>query len=41
MRAKANSAMRQDRYQELKGMLEERRLEIIEELQHKMRDVRN
>ena len=41
MKAKANSAMRQDRYQELKRMLEERRLEIIGELQHKMRDVRN
>lgn len=41
MRAKANSAIRQDRYQELRRMLEERRLEIIGELQHKMRDVRN
>ena len=41
MKAKGNSAMRQDRYQELKRMLEERRLEIIGELQHKMRDVRN
>ena len=41
MRAKANSAMRQDRYQELKRILEERRLEIIGELQHKMRDVRD
>ncbi len=33
--------MRQDRYQELKRLLEERRLEIIGEVQHKMRDVRN
>ena len=41
MRAKANSAIRRDRYQELRRMLEERRLEIIGELQHKMRDVRN
>ena len=33
--------MRQDRYDELKNILEERRLEIIGELQHKMRDVRS
>ena len=33
--------MRQDRYDELKAILEERRHEIIGEVQHKMRDVRN
>lgn len=33
--------IRKNRYQELKRLLEERRLEIIGEVQHKMRDVRN
>ena len=32
--------IRPDRYDELKGILEERRLEIIGEVQHKIRDVR-
>ena len=32
--------MRTGRYEELKSILEERRLEIIGEVQHKMRDVR-
>ena len=32
--------IRKDRYDELKGILEERRLEIIGEVQHKIRDVR-
>lgn len=39
--AKVSGGMRQDRYQELKRMLEERRLEIIGEVHHKMRDVRS
>jgi len=41
MRINAKKKMRQGRYQELKNLLEERRLEIIGEVQHKMRDVRN
>ena len=32
--------MRKNRYEELRRILEERRLEIIGEVQHKMRDVR-
>ena len=32
--------IRPDRYDELKGILEERRLEIIRAVQHKIRDVR-
>ena len=41
MGANAKTKMRQERYEELKRILEERRLEIIGEVQHKMRDVRN
>lgn len=41
METQAKTRMRQDRYQELKRLLEERRLEIIGEVQHKMRNVRN
>lgn len=41
MRTNAKKKMRQGRYRELKNLLEERRLEIIGEVQHKMRDVRN
>ena len=33
--------MRQDRYEELKPILEERRIETVGEVQHKIRDVRN
>ena len=40
MAAKTKKKMRQGRYEELKLILEERRLEIIGEVQHKMRDVR-
>ncbi len=38
MGANAKTTMQQDRYQELKRILEERRLEIIGEVQHKIRD---
>ncbi len=41
MGANAKTKMRQDRYEELKRILEERRIEIIGEVQHKIRDVRN
>ena len=41
MGANAKTKMRQDRYHELKRILEERRIEIIGELRHKIRDVRN
>ena len=40
MAAKTKKKMRQGRYDELKQILEDRRLEIIGEMQHKMRDVR-
>lgn len=40
MRTKTNGRMDRTRYDELKGILEARRLEIIGEVQHKMRDVR-
>ncbi len=38
MGANAKTTMQQDRYQELQRILEERRLEIIGEVQHKIRD---
>ena len=41
MEANVKKEMRQDRSQELKRILEERRLEIIGEVQDKVRDVRN
>ncbi len=41
MGTNAKTKMRQDRYKELKRILEERRIEIIGEVQHKIRDVRN
>ena len=41
MRAKAKTKMREDRYTELKRILEEHRLEIVGEVQHKIRDVRD
>ena len=37
---RTDPSMRKDRYEELKGILEGRRLEILGEVQHKMRDVR-
>ncbi len=37
---RTDPSMRKDRYEELKGILEGRRLEIVGEVQHKMRDVR-
>ena len=40
MKANARKKMRKDRYEELKRILEGRRLEIMGEVQHKMRDVR-
>ncbi len=40
MRTKTNDRMDRTRYDELKCILEARRLEIIGEVQHKMRDVR-
>ena len=41
MHTSVNDERSQDRYYELKRILEERRLEIIGEVQSKMRDVRN
>ncbi len=41
MGAKARTKMRHDRYAELKRMLEEHRIEIVGEVQHKIRDVRD
>ena len=41
MRAKAKTKMREDRYTELKRILEEHRLEIVGEVEHKIRDVRD
>ncbi len=38
--ATKKKTMRRDRYEELRGILEERRLDIMGEVQHKMRDVR-
>ena len=40
MAAKTKKKMRQVRYDELRQILEDRRLEIIGEVKHKMRDVR-
>ena len=40
MGVNGRSKMRKNRYEELRNILEERRFEIIGELQHKMRDVR-
>ena len=40
-RATAQGRMSEARFEELRGLLEERRLEIIAELHHKMRDVRD
>ena len=40
MPTKREKMMRKGRYEELKEILEERRLEITGEVQHKMRDVR-
>ena len=40
MRTKTNNQMDRSRYDELKCILEAHRLEIIGEVQHKMRDVR-
>ena len=40
MRTKTKNRMNRARYDELKSILEARRLEIIGEVQHKMRDVR-
>ena len=41
MKARIKSeSMARERYSELKGILEERRREILNEVQHKMRDVR-
>ena len=40
MAAKTKKKMRQGRYEELRQILEDRRLEIIGEVQDKMRDVR-
>ncbi len=40
MGANVKKKMQQDRYEELKRILEERRLEIIGEVQHKMRHAR-
>jgi len=40
MRTKTKNRMDKARYDELKCILEARRLEIIGEVQHKMRDVR-
>ena len=40
MKARKTEAMAQARYAELKGILEERRREIVNEVQEKMRDVR-
>ena len=40
MALKTKKKMRQGRYEDLKQILEERRLEIIGEVQHKMRHVR-
>ena len=37
---RTDPSMRKDRYEELKGILEGRRLEIVGEVQHKMRNVR-
>jgi len=39
-RTKTEATMAQSRYAELKGILEERRREIVNEVQEKMRDVR-
>ena len=41
MGAEAKTKMRQDRYTELKRILEEHRIEIVGEVQHKIRDVRD
>ncbi len=41
MEANVKKEMRQDRSQELKRILEERCVEIIREVEHKVRDVRN
>ena len=41
MNANGNAETTQNRYYELKRMLEERRIEIIGEVQSKIRDVRN
>ncbi len=41
MEANVKKEMRQGRAQELRRILEERRLEIIGEVQHRVRDVRN
>ncbi len=41
MEANVKNEMRQDRSQQLKRILEERRLEIIGEVQHKVQEVRN
>ena len=41
MGAKARTKMRHDRYAELKRMLEAHRIEIVGEVQHKIRDVRD
>ena len=38
--ATKKKTMRRDRYEELRGIIEERRLDIMGEVQHKMRDVR-
>ena len=38
--ATRKTKMRRDRYEELSGILEDRKLEIMGEVQHKMRDVR-
>ena len=40
MRTRAREKRRRDRYDELERMLEGRRLEIMGEVQHKLRDVR-
>ena len=40
MRTVTKRKMKKTRYEELKRILEDRRLEIIGEMQHKMRDVR-
>ena len=40
MGTKVSKKMRKDRYEELQRILKERRLEIIGEVHHKMRDVR-
>ena len=41
MEANVKTGMGRDRYHELKRILQERQLEIIAEVQHKMRDVRS